>query len=965
MDPELMISPLRPRRNTLNQKMLVRRSPAVRVRKNVKRSMSKCVKDDRAIRRSGSIQLTPITPYRYTMPAQIKQITHEQWDLVGHPATETPRSQSKPMGLKEVPGNADIGDVGDSSPASPQEIGDTMIEESPTESVEPSEISPLSVDSLPRPALPLARFYSDLSSRFSVASPVSAVTMNRFMGQSVFERELQERVEIMYRSSTSLPENEAPSQKEIARSSYGSEVLDCASSCYSRRTSITTIDSEFWGDDGRYPYKTADAYSIRSPVSAGVFDDDPSSGASPSSPSGMLARLGPLSTPAQLRPGPITKKVSMNDLKNKPLPVEPSFGIISSPTGHDHPLSAPSPRSRAHQVRARSQKSSRGSPLQHSITVSHEDWKQSMLQQLNSREPKHAFQTLKDSQMKRQTRHVRHQSDNVIAGRARHAPSLSQAAEATEGALADFSDRDRSQQRLNHDGPLQISRHNGDLIATRPAPLPPSTKPHSQPKGSPLSTLKENRSLRSASQSPTKEKSQKLGKKESKEKPRPSSRDKETDEKLLSESKIKSNSKENPKKVKGKKSFLAFSRKQSQGLRDAVSVGSRSEDSLHMTSDSQPHSSPELTPTHNDLLLQLPRLQTIDLAGNPLELAKAASGSPGAREMDYADRAELSAQASYNKLRQSVALISTAQASSIQIPEQIYELAATPPSPFSALPSREGNPVDITLPADLPVYLIFTILEQIDSLDDLFNFVLVNKKIYTAFKKRELPLIKNALYKMSPPAWELREMSPPWEMEWQLLLDPDSRVPEYTPTLYLQRYAQDIYTLAKLKALILARCAPFLRRDTIRGLAGVDSKRAEEVDDAFWRLWTFCRIFGSGKGRENDLAGQMDWLKGGIAAKRHFASTSTMTQPFGMNHVLFEPPEGFGRGNLAGLSQKQMYDLTEIWTCLGVLLQPLHGKCIEARKVGIFESMNVPDGDIVREEVVLGRCENTPCDDHS
>jgi hypothetical protein len=34
---------------------------------------------------------------------------------------------------------------------------------------------------------------------------------------------------------------------------------------------------------------------------------------------------------------------------------------------------------------------------------------------------------------------------------------------------------------------------------------------------------------------------------------------------------------------------------------------------------------------------------------------------------------------------------------------------------------------------------------------------------------------------------------------------------------------------------------------------------------------------------------------------------------------------------ISGLSQKQMYDLTEIWTCMGVLLQPLHGKCIEAR----------------------------------
>ncbi|KAJ5778862.1 hypothetical protein N7457_006582 [Penicillium paradoxum] len=914
------------------------------------------------------------------MPAQMKDITHvSQWivsgTLLGLATKETRRCQSNSINLKEDGfAGGDVGDIGDPLSNSPQEIWDTMIElESPQES-DDSEISPLSAN-LPqlRPASCLTRFYSDPSLLFSGVSPASAQrSMDRFTGSSVFERELEERVQIMYRSSTGVSPKPyaSPGQNEVSRSSSGSdETLDSASSCYSRRTSITTLGSEFWGDDGRYPYKTADEYSIQSPISGGVFDDDAASLASPCSPSvEVLSRLGGSNIPVQLRPGPVTKKVSMNDLKNKPLPLEPSFGIISSSNDNlDYPLSAPSPRPKSHRAMARSQKESRGSPLQHSITMSHEDWKNSMLQHLNSRELQHTTQAWGHSQSKPppRPRHTRAQSDNVgVAGpRARHVPSLSQAAEDLEAALAGLSDKDGSQKKqVVLDGPLQISR-NGDLIATRPAPRPPSTKPHSQsPRGSPLSHLKRENRIRSVSQSPTKEKSHRLLKKESKEKARPPSRDTQTDAKpLISEAKNNANPKEtNPRKEKlSKKSFLAFSRKQSQGLRDAVSVGSRSEHSLHLT---EAHSSnpQDLAPTRNDLLLQLPRLQTNDLEGNPLSdiagLDQPLSGSPGLRDMDCAARAEESAQASDNKLRQSWALVSTAQASSLHIPEQIYELAATPPSPLSALPSRvrkHDHGVEITLPEDLPVYLIFTIMEQIDSLDDLFNFVLVNKKIYTAFKRRELTMLKNALFKMSPPAWELREMSPPWEMEWQLLIDPDSQVPEYTPTLYLQRYAQDIYTLARLKALVLARCAPFLRRDTIRGLAGVDNKRAEDVDDAFWRIWTFCRIFGSGKGRENDITGQMDWLRGGVAAKGHFTPASTMTQPFGINTVLFEPPEGFGRGNLSGLSQKQMYDLTEIWTCLGVLLQPLHGKCIEARKVGIFDTMNVPDGDLVREEIIL------------
>ena len=85
-----------------------------------------------------------------------------------------------------------------------------------------------------------------------------------------------------------------------------------------------------------------------------------------------------------------------------------------------------------------------------------------------------------------------------------------------------------------------------------------------------------------------------------------------------------------------------------------------------------------------------------------------------------------------------------------------------------------------------------------------------------------------------------------------------------------------------------------------------------------------------------------------------FSSTS-VTDPFGINNVLLEPPAGFGRGNAGGLSAKQLYDMTEIWTCLGVLLQPLHGRCTEAREAGIFKGTNVPVGDTAKEEKMLGQ----------
>jgi hypothetical protein len=59
-------------------------------------------------------------------------------------------------------------------------------------------------------------------------------------------------------------------------------------------------------------------------------------------------------------------------------------------------------------------------------------------------------------------------------------PTLSQATEDLEYALADLTHGPKGQQRTVPilDGPFQVSRHNGDLIATRPAPHPPPIVPH-------------------------------------------------------------------------------------------------------------------------------------------------------------------------------------------------------------------------------------------------------------------------------------------------------------------------------------------------------------------------------------------------------------------------------------------------------------------------------------------------------
>ncbi|KAG0160589.1 hypothetical protein PDIDSM_8119 [Penicillium digitatum] len=572
-------------------------------------------------------------------------------------------------------------------------------------------------------SFPLVRFFPELSSHFAIFSPVSADSkMDHSTGPSLFERELEERVQALYRGSADV----APDAHEFANqiqitlsSSVSDETLDYASSCYSHRSSVTSVGSTFWGDDGQHPYKTADAYSIYSPVAAGVFDDDRSISSSRPSPI-----VGPchLHVSTLTRPIPITKKVSTNDLKNKPLPLEPSFGpslALSHPCYS--PLSTVSPRVKPQWSTQFSKRDSLRS-LQHPATVSHSNWKHSMLHQFEGeRESKYPCHTCGHSQ-----RQGRQRSELVRAGhRARHVPTLSQASEELEDALVSLADQDLSP---HTDGPLQISRHNGDLIATRPAPLPPSMKPHSQaPKVKAM--LKNSRvsTIKSRAPSPANETSHKLSKREAKHKRLSRYKEKEMVEET--DARNPSTFKETAKKAKSKKSFLAF-RKQNSVSRDAMSVSSQSEDSLYTTLEAQSSDPLDLAPMRNSLLLRLPRLQTID-PRNPLDHfaeQAALSGNLGQVAME---NVKLKEKPITSNIRQSWALVSTAQASSVQLTEQIYELPATSPSPSPALPSEveRSFPVNIPLPEDMPVDLILSIMQSIDSLDDLFNFALINKKI--------------------------------------------------------------------------------------------------------------------------------------------------------------------------------------------------------------------------------------------
>ena len=249
--------------------------------------------------------------------------------------------------------------------------------------------------------------------------------------------------------------------------------------------------------------------------------------------------------------------------------------------------------------------------------------------------------------------------------------------------------------------------------------------------------------------------------------------------------------------------------------------------------------------------------------------------------------------------------------------------------------------------------VLLCILSALDSTADLFNTALINKGMYRVYKENEMHLIRTVSFNQSPAAWEFREWSPPIRHDEAGSGEAPPRL-EYTAQSYMRCLRRDLEVIESLKALILDHCQSFIRRETAFALSTPTHPNAQRFNDAFWRIWCFCNIFGYGKGREEDVTGQLDWLKGGVLANNEdLTATMNMNLDFDMGSVLLNPPDCFAKGNASGLTAKALYDMSEIWACFVALLQGFQGRVDQARQNGVFLESEIFDGDEEKEEQVL------------
>ena len=207
--------------------------------------------------------------------------------------------------------------------------------------------------------------------------------------------------------------------------------------------------------------------------------------------------------------------------------------------------------------------------------------------------------------------------------------------------------------------------------------------------------------------------------------------------------------------------------------------------------------------------------------------------------------------------------------------------------------------------------VIYRIMCHLDDVKDLQSAALVSKGFLNTYQRNESKLASHLIFKTSRPAWELRR---------SILALRGSK------TFRLNGYMRDVRTIQTLKGLILRHCSSSVKPKTIAGLTGEDRLCEVEVENALWRIWTFCELFGDNAAQNPVPPAEIDWLNGSN----------------GINSKVLGA--GFAVGNGIGLSPDELEDLMEMWTCLQSLISQFHGREDEAKRVDVFDNWRADSG---------------------
>lgn len=227
-------------------------------------------------------------------------------------------------------------------------------------------------------------------------------------------------------------------------------------------------------------------------------------------------------------------------------------------------------------------------------------------------------------------------------------------------------------------------------------------------------------------------------------------------------------------------------------------------------------------------------------------------------------------------------------------------------SHFTSKPARSTDNLG-TASAERIILNILSFLE----IHDLLSTARVNRGFHSVFKKHELCLIKSAIFNTCPAAWEYLE-------------EPGKG--SIVPARYLEAYMTGSRTITSLRTALLIRCDALLRQETISGLIRADKEVSKKIDQAFWRISTFCEVFGHRSSRRDNTQAQIDWLREDRPSQTPNSNSTTLCSK-----------------SRRPLSSAELVDISEIWTCLANLLDSFHHQASAARDAGLFERCKIDE----------------------
>lgn len=201
--------------------------------------------------------------------------------------------------------------------------------------------------------------------------------------------------------------------------------------------------------------------------------------------------------------------------------------------------------------------------------------------------------------------------------------------------------------------------------------------------------------------------------------------------------------------------------------------------------------------------------------------------------------------------------------------------------------------------------VIYRIMCNLRSVRDLQSTAMVSKGFLRTFQRNQSNLVSHLTFTTSKPAWELRRTI--------LGLKGSS-------SFVLKDFSRDCKTLSALKAYIVGHCSSTCKPSILVGLLGQDERRQAEIDDALWRIWTFCVLFGNAVGQSGSSQAEIDWLNGSKAPNNKQLGA------------------GFAIGNGQGLTIRELEDMNEMWQCLQALMAGFHGREEEAKQFGVYDN---------------------------